>query len=83
MKELYKQALEMWGKKTQILMAVEEFTELNKELLCHLRGRNRTVDIWEEMADAEIMLEQMKGIFGFSKKIKKKKLERLKERLAD
>lgn len=79
--EIYKQALDRWGEK-QIIMVFEEMAELQKELCKSLRGRNNLTEIAEEIADVEIMLEQMKIYFNIAdgvEKHKKLKLERLEE----
>lgn len=81
--KLYRQALEKWGT-AQIIIAFEEMAELQKELSKYLRGRENTTEIAEEIADVEIMLEQMKVLFGIEdivKDYKNQKLRRLEERL--
>ena len=68
-----------------MLLAIEEMSELTKELLKNInRNENNTAQIIEETADVEIMLEQIKLIYGFDKSfelIKGIKLSRLAERL--
>lgn len=84
-KEIYAKALETWGEEAQIAMVFEEMAELQKELCKALRGKKRTDAIAEEIADVEIMLEQMKlhfGVDGDVENYKVCKLERLKNRLA-
>lgn len=89
---LYRKALNTWGQLAQIDMAVEECAELIKALCKWKRGLdNETVDpLLEEMADVEIMLEQLKMIYNYKysngaidkfKDIKRQKLERLEKRL--
>lgn len=92
---LYQRAVELWGQEGQENMAIEEMSELTKELckLKRVRGigqplRNpipqTTIDnIIEEIADVEITVEQLKYFFGPEKveEMKKKKLERLQGRL--
>jgi len=85
--ELYQQALEKWGAELQITTAIEEMSELIKEL-CHYLRPNRKYNveaISEEIADVEIMLEQLKfAIFKNSFQVmmkKKSKLNRLKKTL--
>lgn len=81
--EIYRQALEKWGWH-QRTVAIEEMAELQKELCKNIRGNNNEIEIAEEIADVEIMLEQMKLLFDIEKKVeefKKYKLERLAERL--
>lgn len=83
-KEIYKKAIEKWGAGAQICMTFEEMAELQKELCKDIRGRGYEENIAEEIADVEIMLEQMKLLFEVENqvdKFKKYKLERLEERL--
>lgn len=92
-KKLYKKAVDKWGKPVQMCQAVEECAELIVALTKKGRYNNgSTVDeILEEMADVEIMIEQLKYIFNYDFQltppyskfhaIKKQKLMRLKKRL--
>ena len=59
MTETCKAALETWGAVSQTNMVFEEMAELQKELCKNLRGKLNTLDIAEEIADVQIMLEQM------------------------
>lgn len=79
-KEICKRALETWGRNSQISMVFEEMSELQKELCKSLRGREVTKNIAEEVADLEIMLQQMKELFKIEQSVKIFKLEKL-ERL--
>lgn len=83
-RELYKNAIEKW-KELQITMVFEEFGELMILLARHKRGRwNSNWEIAGEIADCEIMLEQMREYFNIwneTDERKEKKLERLKGRL--
>ena len=75
-------AIRIYGKSAQVDMAIEEMSELHVALLHERRGREN--NIAEEIADTEIMLQQLEMIFDVSKEvetIKAEKLERLKERL--
>lgn len=78
---LYKAALEKWGEDSQIKMLYEEMAELQKALCKFDRKQcvEALVSVQEEIADVEIMLGQMRIIFGDSGPdlIKKKKLKRL------
>lgn len=83
-REVYKQALEKWGAEAQICMVFEEMAELQKELCKALRGKENRIEIAEEIADVEIMLAQMKILFGIEEGVeryKKLKIQRLQERL--
>ncbi|NCD07285.1 MAG: hypothetical protein EOL97_14325 [Spirochaetia bacterium] len=82
--ELYKKAIIKYGSYNQIIKSVEELTELNKELLDNSFGADNIEHISEEMADVEIMLEQLKIIYNNIKKVKnykQEKLERLRVRI--
>lgn len=58
-----RRALDTYGSTLQIVMTFEEMSELQKELCKYLRGRGSFEYIVEEIADVEIMLEQMKLLF--------------------
>ncbi|HEC60711.1 hypothetical protein LCGC14_0831550 [marine sediment metagenome] len=72
---LYHKALEKWGQDAQILKTVEELCELVLALLGTDQGK-----IHEEMADVEIMLEQLEVTLGCRNMVKIQKLAKL-ERL--
>ena len=82
--EIYKELIQRYGD-TQIIVAVEELSELQKELCKALRSNGNRKNLIEEMADVEIMLEQMKMYFLIEQeeidKIKEQKIERTKNRL--
>ena len=80
-KSIYQQALTKWGYSAQLLMAIEECSELIKAICSSFRGRNTNVA--EEIADVEIMCKQLRVMYGSDAvdKEKKKKLARLKRRL--
>lgn len=85
-REVYKEAIKVYGKDAQVLMAIEEMAELQNELCKDQRGRNTEKNIAEEIADVEIMLEQMKLIFGIERQAsnwKIYKIKRLQERLEE
>ena len=56
-------AVDAWGKQSQLVICMEETAELTKELSKNLRGQDNDLGIAEEIADVEIMLEQLKLIF--------------------
>lgn len=64
MQEVYKKAIATWGQDLQLNVAIEELSELTKEICKHKRGADNADHIAEEMADVEIMLEQMKIMFN-------------------
>lgn len=76
----------------QLVVAVEELSELQKELTKYIRkSKLGDMDLFElepikeEIADVELMLSQLKQYFNFNQddiyNIKKKKIERTKRRL--
>ena len=78
--EVLQRALDTYGSAPQIAMVFE----LQKELCKYLRGRGSSEHIAEEIADVEIMLDQMKMLFCCADDVRnerRRKVERLKERL--
>ena len=68
---ILKKALDVWGEKAQMLMVVEEMSELIKEILKNVnRSKNNIDEIAEETADVEIMLEQLKENYRIAEKVK-------------
>lgn len=58
-----KKAIETYGKDMQLTVAVEELSELIKEICKHKRGADNREAIIEEVADCYIMLDQIRIIF--------------------
>lgn len=66
--EIYKAALEKWGHGFQIGMAMTEAGELIAALgRFVIQNRNNTEEVIDELADMEIMLCQMRYLFGEGK----------------
>lgn len=83
-KRIYELAVDRWGIEPQLLMVLEEMSELQKEICKFFRGVNNKEAIAEETADVTIMLEQLRLIFGNNQNVCEamdKKMERLAERL--
>ena len=80
-------AIETYGKDMQLTVAVEELSELVKEICKNKRGTDNYDNIVEEIADCYIMLDQLILIFGIRsveiKRVIDEKLARLEERLAE
>ena len=79
-------ALEAFGERAQMTMAIEEMSELAKELCKRCRGRDNVEAIAEEIADVEIMLQQMVMMFdcaGQVETFRRYKLERLEKRIKE
>lgn len=83
--DTYKQAIKTYGKKAQKLMAIEEMSELTKEICKDFRGKLNREHLIEEMADVLIMLDQMLLLYkiGGEEIVSMciRKMNRLKERL--
>jgi NTP pyrophosphatase (non-canonical NTP hydrolase) len=82
-KSLYDKAIKKWGVDSQVYMAYEEMGELLSALNKLLRKRVTVDDVITEIADVQIMTEQLALIFGQDKVSteKDRKLKRLEERL--
>ena len=82
--EILTAAIRTYGEKAQEDMAVEECSELIQAISHKHRGREH--NIAEEIADVEIMLEQLKIINDCHDEvaaIRKRKIERLFDRIFD
>ena len=81
---LYQQAIDTWGQELQLVMAIEETSELQKEVCKILRGdwsSSRMDSLAEEVADTRLMLEQIEYMCGIASKVelvRNIKLARLK-----
>lgn len=74
-----KRALKTWGEEAQMLMVVEEMSELMKEILKNInRKKDNIAQIVEETADVEIMLEQLKENYNIEDKVAAYKVEKIK-----
>lgn len=76
-------AIKHWGAEKQMRKAVEECLELGLALHHHLDGRATLEQVIDEVADVEIMCDQLRCILGqvLVDYQKEKKLERLDARL--
>lgn len=78
---LLTQAIERFGQDAQERMMFEEMSELQKAMCKLSRGKGCIDDIAQEIADVEIMLEQMKILYDCYESAalwKHEKLERLR-----
>lgn len=82
---IMRDAINHYGPQKQMIKAVEELSELQKELCKYLLDNaHGDMLIAEEIADVEIMTEQLKSVFQIHdhvEKIKHEKLLKLKERI--
>lgn len=87
--EIYQKTIQKWGQRAQLEMAQEESTELALAIRKFIRNGNYQTfdDLSNEMADVEIMTEQIKFMYPeIEEKIqehKKFKLERLSKRVGN
>lgn len=98
-KEVLQKAINTYGVENQMIKTVEELSELSQALCKSLVRLNYTKEktsleddlksvdnIFKEMADVEIMLEQCKIIFQCDKEVnrwKQKKIERFERRMGE
>lgn len=85
--KILEKAIETYGKDLQLTVAVEELSELIKEICKNKRGADNRDNIIEELADCYIMMGQIEIIFDI-KPIQisawiDEKLARLEERIAE
>ena len=85
--EIYEQAVKHYGRLNQLIKTMEELGELIQALARWAEGEAVVGNIAEEIADVEIMLEQVKIILGdryeeYLNLKKAEKLGKLAERLA-
>lgn len=80
-------AINTYGAKNQIIVAIEEMSELTKELCKNIRGERNIKHITEELADVHIMLQQVRRIYGIEaeavEEVIEYKLKRLERRMKD
>lgn len=83
--EILAEAIGTFGTDMQLTVAIEEMSELTKEICKAKRGAKNQDNIAEEMADVYIMLKQLEMIFCNSLEVDRaieKKLKRLKLKLS-
>ena len=61
--DICEKAVRKFGKTAQLIMAMEEMSELIQALSKDIRGKGSRNNISEEIADVEIMLAQLKIIY--------------------
>lgn len=82
----YTNALCRYGRNAQMVVALEELSECQKEICKILRGGGDPEHLAEEIADATIMLEQLRLFFSINDLVGKKmdeKILRLENRLKE
>lgn len=82
-------AIDKYGVQAQVMMAIEEMAELTKALCKLPRStggddtKARIGHVREELADVQIMIDQMKLIYGDTEEIEQEKLDRLEKMIRD
>ena len=85
--ELLKKAINTYGVQAQKDMMIEEMSELTKAILKERRADTFTIEklakdnIREEIVDVQIMLNQMKIIYGYKTELENRKLHRLRDKI--
>lgn len=83
--EAYDRCIEIFGKDHQIIIALEEISELTKEITKMFRDKANLEHMVEEMVDVTIVMEQIMRMLNISTDdfvtMKHKKLNRLKTRI--
>lgn len=83
-RQVYKDAIAAFGETKQMIVAIEELSEVQKEICKILRGGEDFSHLAEEIADATIMLEQLRLIFDVNDQVCEymdAKVRRLTERV--
>ncbi len=85
-KDLYKECVEAWGVESQLTQTIQECAELIFAITkLTVKGKSaKTINaVREEIADVELMVNQIKHIFNESEveRFKQKKIKRIRARL--
>jgi hypothetical protein len=87
--KILQKAIDTWGPTLQEDVCIEEMSELTKAIIKHRRASNNLEiktgpeNIIEEIADVQIMLDQMRLIYGDTAEQEAFKVERLRKRLEE
>lgn len=83
--EIIRSAIRKNGKAMQTVVAIEEMSELQKELSKFIRGKGNRDNLIEEVADVLVMITQIQLMYHIPddevERIMHLKLNRLKERM--
>ena len=81
-KKIIKEMISKYGS-MQLIIAIEEMSELIKEISKDLRGKGKREHIIEEMADVQLILDELKEYYNINQediyKVKRKKVIRTKK----
>lgn len=85
--QIIEEVINRCGRDNQLIVAIEELSELQKELTKDIRGKGNRAHILEELVDVRIMLKQLIYLYDFGADelfiAEQKKLRRTEERLND
>lgn len=84
--DIYTEAIKTFGALPQMVVAIEECSELQKEITKIIRKKGDLSNLAEEIADVEIVIEELKYIFTIHGKVKEQKeikLERLRNTIKE
>ena len=82
--QVYAMALDKFGAGKQLVVAIEEMSEVQKEICKAIRGEVNLMHLAEEVADVSIMMEQLRLMFGINGEVcavMDAKVERLRQRI--
>ena len=82
--QVCRKAVETFGWEKQSLIAIEEMSELQKEIIKKHRGQQNEQHLAEEIADVQVMLEQLVIMFGISEEVERElkfKMDRLERKI--
>lgn len=85
-KEFSREMISKYGK-MQLVVGIEELSELQKELTKDLRGNGNRENIIEEMADVQLILDELKEYYHITQddiyKVKRRKILRTQKRFLE
>lgn len=84
--KIMQSAVSTFGERSQVNMFFEEAAELQNAICKYYRGRGTIENIAEEIADVQIMLEQLSIIFDCNSTVRTfidQKIERLAKRIGE
>ena len=67
--KVYNKAADAYGADMQLVVALEELSEVQKEICKMLRNKGSLEHLAEEVADATIVLEQVRNIFFINDRV--------------
>lgn len=81
MDKILREAIEHYGTDVQLTVAIEELSELTKEICKSRRGSKNISELIEEIADCYIILEELQIIYDINSTALMSMIDYKKERL--